>query len=266
MKVAAFQAPLRPGGTVEALELIRGRVRWCETEGVSVLCCPEAVLGGLADDSECPADIAIDVEGGQLQALLAPLASRSVTTIVGFTENAGAGKLYNAAAVFHDGRIAGLYRKRHPAIRRSVYSAGDQSPVFTIGPLSFGIMICNDSNDPALAADMAARGAKLIFVPTNNSLPPERADVVALTRAVDVARARDNQVMIVRADVAGRTAARVSLGSSAIVDARGTVVRTAAASSEDILVAEIYFGSTRVEVAGPSPVINSTTSSSLEPS
>jgi predicted amidohydrolase len=125
---------------MEALELIRDRVKWCETEGVDILCCPEAVLGGLADDAECPLDFAIDVESGQLQALLAPRASKSVTAIVGFTEIAGAGKLYNAAAVFQAGRVVGIYRKRHPAIRRSVYSAGDQSRIFTVGALSFGIM------------------------------------------------------------------------------------------------------------------------------
>src|ERR1700688_2595433 len=122
MKVAAYQAPVLPGGSMAALALISDRVKWCEREGVDILCCPEAVLGGLADDAECPVDFAIDVV--QLEALLAPLASRSVTTIVGFTENAGAGKLYNAAAVFRAGRVFGIYRKRHPAIRRSVYSAG----------------------------------------------------------------------------------------------------------------------------------------------
>src|SRR5580692_2814552 len=192
MKVAAYQAPLLPGGSMAALAIISDRVRWCESEGVDILCCPEAVLGGLADDAQCPADIAIDVANGQLDALLAPLASKSVTTIVGFAETASAGKLYNAAAVFHDGRVLGIYRKRHPAIRASVYSAGDQSPLFTVGALSFGIMICNDSNFPALAAD-----------------------------------------------VAGRTADRVSLGSSAIIDARGTVLRAGEASKEDILVAEV---------------------------
>ena len=239
MKLAAYQAPLLPGGSMAALDLIADRVKWCEPEGVDILCCPEAVLGGLADDAQCPADFAIDVESGQLETLLAPLASKSVTTIVGFTETVGDGKLYNAAAVFHDGRVLGIYRKRHPAIRRSVYSAGDQSPVFTVGALSFGIMICNNSNYPELAADMAARGASVIFVPSNNSLPPERADVVAITRAVDIARARDNAVTIMRADVAGRTADRVSFGSSAIVDARGTVLRAAEALKEDILVAEV---------------------------
>ena len=82
MKVAAYQAPLLPVGSMEALELIRDRIKWCEIEGVDILCCPEAVLGGLADDAQCPADIAIDIESGQLEALLAPLASKSVTAIV----------------------------------------------------------------------------------------------------------------------------------------------------------------------------------------
>jgi predicted amidohydrolase len=240
MKIAAFQAPLLPGGSMEALNLIGDRVKWCETNGIDILCCPEAVLGGLADDAECPIDIAIDVASGQLEALLAPLVSKSVTVIVGFTETVGAGRLYNAAAVFHDGRVVGIYRKRHPAIRRSVYSAGDQSPVFTVGPVSFGIMICNDSNFPELATLMVARGASVIFVPSNNGLPAERADVVAASRAVDIARARDNQVIMVRADVAGRTADRVSFGSSAIVDARGTVLRAGRALSADTLVAEVH--------------------------
>ena len=245
MKVAAYQAPLLPGGSMAALDLISDRVKWCESEGVDILCCPEAVLGGLADDAQCPADFAIDVASGRLEVLLAPLASKSVTAIVGFTETVGAGKLYNAAAVFHDGKVFGIYRKRHPAIRTSVYSAGDQSPVFTLGPQSFGIIICNDSNCPALAAHMAARGASVIFVPSNNSLPPQRADVVALSRAVDIARAKENAVTIVRADVAGRTTDRISFGSSAIVDARGTVLRAAEPLREDILVAEVTVGYAR---------------------
>jgi predicted amidohydrolase len=239
MKVAAYQAPLLPAGSMEALEFIADRVEWCAANGVGILCCPEAVLGGLADDAECPARIAIDVASGELEARLAPLASDAVAVIVGFTEAGGGGALYNAAAVFHRGRVVGIYRKRHPAIRRSVYSAGSQSPIFTVGSLAFGIMICNDSNYPEIAADMVGRGATTLFVPSNNSLPPDRADVVAATRTVDIARARDNEVMIVRADVAGRTADRVSFGSSAIVDAGGTVLRAGASLREDILVADV---------------------------
>jgi 5-aminopentanamidase len=179
VRVAAYQAPLPPCGSMESLERIRHQVARCEMEGVEILCCPEAILGGLADYAPRPADVAFDVAAGDLDDVLMPLASDSVTTILGFTERSGADSLYNSAAVFHKGAVVGLYRKLHPAIRRSVYHAGDRMPVFRIGGLTFGIVICNDSNDPELARIMALQGATALFVPTNNGLPLDRADVSA---------------------------------------------------------------------------------------
>ncbi len=224
---------------MEAIELIRTRVAWCESERVDILCCPEAVLGGLADNAERPADFAIDVERGQLDAALAPLASDTVTTIVGFTETSGSGQLYNSAAVFHKGAVVGIYRKLHPAIRKSIYGAGDRRPVFTVGGLTFGIIICNDSNYSEPARAMAAQGATAIFVPTNCALPVQKADVVGDARNADIALARDNGVWVIRADVAGRAGDLVSYGSSAIVDPQGTVLQSAKRLTEDLLVANI---------------------------
>ena len=157
MKIAAYQAPLLAAGSIDALDLIRTRVKQCEAEGVSILCCPEAILGGLADYSGDPTRFAIAADSGRLDSVLAPLASDSVTTIVGFTELAGGGRLYNSAAVFQRGSVAGLYRKLYPAINRSVYEAGREVPVFQFGELTLGIVICNDSNYFEPARLMAAR-------------------------------------------------------------------------------------------------------------
>lgn len=244
MKVAAYQAPLLPAGSMEAIGLIRGRVSWCEGEGVRILCCPEAVLGGLADYAARPADIAIDVEGGELAALLSPLASDTVTTIIGFTEIRG-GQLYNAAAVYRRGAVSGIYRKLHPAIRRSVYRAGERTPVFTVDGLTFGIVICNDSTFAGPARDMAAQGATALFIPTNNGLPPEKADVVEAARKVDADRAMENRVWVIRADVAGHADGRVSYGSSGIVGPDGRVHRSARRLTEDLLVADIVAAQAR---------------------
>jgi predicted amidohydrolase len=221
-----------------ALELIHERVRWCEAEGVELLLCPEGVLGGLADDVARPSEIAIDVENGDLARVLRPLASATVTTIVGFSE-ASCGALYNSAAVYAGGEVVGVYRKRHPARRASVYSAGTESPVFAVGDLRFGMMICNDTNSPELADDMVARGARLLLVPSNNGLRSEIADVVELTRAVDVATARRCGVPVVRADVAGRSATRVAFGTSAVIGAVGEVIRAGTPFAEEILVADL---------------------------
>src|SRR4029078_11821605 len=100
-----------------ALDHIRTRVRGCEVEGVEILCCPEAILGGLADQIEDPARLALSLRSGQLDGILAPLHSDVTGTIVGFTELGEDGFLYNAAAVFHRGTVAGVSRKQHPAIR-----------------------------------------------------------------------------------------------------------------------------------------------------
>jgi hypothetical protein len=56
VKVVAYQAPLLAAGSMNrALRLIRGQIARCESAGVEILCCPEAVLGGLADYASHPA-------------------------------------------------------------------------------------------------------------------------------------------------------------------------------------------------------------------
>lgn len=236
MRIAVWQAPLLPAGSMAALAMISERVRQCEADRVDILLCPEGVLGGLADDVERPAEIALSL--GDLTRVLAPLTSATLTTVIGFTEADG-GALYNSAAIYARGEVAGVYRKRHPARRASVYAAGAESPVFEIAGVRVGIMICNDSNFPDLADDMVARGAELLLVPSNNGLRREIADVVEQTRAVDVSTARRCGVPVVRADVAGRTESRVAFGTSAIIDAQGRVVRAGAPFIEGLLVTDV---------------------------
>jgi len=240
VKVAAYQAPLAACSSIkDAIDLARQRVALCESMGVEILCCPEGLLGGLADYAPRPAEIAINVETGQLNAMLAPLASDMVATIVGFTEIDRAGRLYNTAAVHHKGSVVGLYRKVYPAINKSVYEAGDQIPVFQIGCLTFGIIICNDSNYFEPARIMSDRGAAALFIPTNNGLPPEKANVVALSRNIDIARAVENSVSVIRADVAGHAGGLVSYGSSGITDPDGMIIQSGPLLREHMLVADI---------------------------
>jgi predicted amidohydrolase len=241
VKVAAYQAPLLPAGsTTRALRLIRRQIAWCETAGVEMLCCPEGVLGGLADYANHPAAFALDAER-QLREVLEPLASDRVTTIVGFTEVDRRGRLYNAAAVWHKGSVAGLYRKLHPAINGSVYEPGCDTRVFIVGGLTFGIVICRDSVFSEPARRMAAQGAAVLFVPTNNGMPVEKggSGLVAEARNVDIDRATENGMSVVRADVAGRIGELVSYGSSGIVDRAGTILASSRPLEADLLVAEV---------------------------
>ena len=248
ISVAAYQAPLLPNESREAIHLIAAQVRTCESAGVQILCCPGAVLGGLADYAAQPEAMAIDVKRGQLQPIAARIASDTVTTIVGFTE-IDDGRLFNAAAVAHKGAVLGVYRKLHPAINKSIYEPGSETPVFTVDGLTFGVVICRDSLFHEPASIMAKRGAAVLFVPTNNGLPPARGgtDVVAHARETDIALAKAHGFAVVRADVTGHANGLVSYGSSDIVNHDGTVVRTAKPFEVGLIVAEVQ---TAVRIPG----------------
>jgi predicted amidohydrolase len=239
MKIAAYQAPLESTLSIKiVLGLVREQINLCEANGADILCCPEAALGGLADQASDPQAIAYDAS--QLGKLLAPLSSESVTTIIGFTE-AKHGELYNSAAVFQRGSVSGVYRKLHPAINRSVYSAGEDMPVFTIGSLTFGILICYDSNFPEIARAMSLAGARVIFVPTNNGLPKEKdgAKIAAAARNCDIRIAVENGVHVVRADVAGNCGDLVAQGSSEVVAPDGKVIAEAQPMKPGLIFCEI---------------------------
>jgi predicted amidohydrolase len=191
----------------------------------------------LADYAEDPGSVALSVK--QLETLLESLVSRTVTTILGFTEIAG-GLLYNSSVVFHKGTALGIYRKQHPAIRNSVYTPGEEARIFTVGQLSFGILICNDSNFEEPAKSMVAMGAAASFVPTNCGLPKQAGPgIVEEARKVDVARAKEFGVTVIRADVVGWCGELYSFGCSTIVDAAGVVVQEAPLGTEALLVADI---------------------------
>ena len=241
MKVAAYQAPLAACADAQVISLIRQQVDRCEALGVELLCCPEALLGGLADDVDQPERIAIDASAGGLDRVLAPLASDRVTTVLGFTEQGEDGHLYNAAAVFARGTVLGIYRKMHPAINRSVYRAGAEAPTFTVGNVTFGVLICRDSLFPEPARLMLSRGAQVLLVPTNNGMPPVKggSETVVEARTCDIGRASESGVSILRADVAGVDGGFASYGSSGIVNRDGRVLGTARALVADLVVADI---------------------------
>ncbi|GAC1467140.1 MAG: hypothetical protein PVSMB1_16250 [Gemmatimonadaceae bacterium] len=119
-------------------------------------------------------------------------------------------------------------------------------PVFRVGGLTFGIVICNDSNYPEPVRFMVSKGATALFIPTNNGLPPEKAEV-AHARRGDIALAKETHLWVIRADVSGRTNGMVSYGSSGIIDPHGNVLQSAQQLTEELIVADL-------EVSAPEPV------------
>lgn len=238
MKVAAYQAPMLDIGSFDAIELIREQLIFCEAQGVEILCCPEAILGGLADDSDEPDAFALDAQ--QLIDVLDPIIATPVTIIIGFTERGPNDTLFNSAAVISDGKVTGVYRKCYPAIRHSVYTAGVELPVFTHGELTFGIVICNDANYIEPSRILAGKGAAIVFMLLNNRLPDDIAtEFRNRTRSNLVARAVENGLTVVASDVTGRQDDCTSYGASTICAPDGSIVASGAPFETGLIVADV---------------------------
>jgi predicted amidohydrolase len=235
-----------PAGWLSVATLLQEPLQSSEAKGVKILCAPEALLGGLADYALDPAAIALTVP--ELADQLRPLQS-SVALIVGFTERGASGRLYNSAAVWVEGKVLGVARKIHPAIRRSVYAAGARPLVCMVGDIRVGILICYDSTFPELAQQLVGDGANLICIPSNCGLPLDRdaAAVAHESRLCDLRLAKFTGVAIVRADVAGKTEVLASSGTSGIVERDATVFASAQPGWTGLITATVGYN----QLAGP---------------
>jgi 5-aminopentanamidase len=161
--------------------------------------------------------------------------------VVGWSERVEDGTLRNTASVVRAGAVVGRYRKVYPG-DRSVYEAGDELPVVDLGGVPCGIAICNDVQYVEPARVLAERGAAVLFVPTWGAHAPAKyAALRARGNHLLVARAVENRLTVVAADVAGRDpgSGRVSEGTTAILDADGTVIARARPYEEDLLIADV---------------------------
>jgi predicted amidohydrolase len=243
VKVAAYQAPYLPFGSLDGVGLIEEQLASCVAQGVDVLCCPEAFIGGLAreSDGQSPADVALTVENGELAEVLGPLTTTSVTLVVGFTERDRSGHLFSSAAVVSGGQVVLVYRKVFPGYRTAI-EPGTQLPVIAHGSSRLGILICNDIWYVEPARILAAAGAAVLFVPSNSGhlrpgAPTER--MRSRGENLPIARAVENTITVVVADIAGAQDGRVALGSSSIIDPDGTVLVRSDPCRASLLVAEV---------------------------
>ena len=113
--------------------------------------------------------------------------------------------------------------------------------MFTVGNVTFGVLICRDSLFPEPARLMLSRGAQVLLVPTNNGMPRVKggSEIVIEARTCDIGRALESGVPVVRADVAGLDGGFASYGSSSVVNRDGRVLGTARALVADLVVADI---------------------------
>jgi predicted amidohydrolase len=144
---------------------------------------------------------------------------RDATIVVGLLERGDDGLVYDTVLLAQPDGTLDRYRKSHlyPP-EQAWFAAGDEtvSVASTAGHL--GVLICFEHAFPELATTLALQGADILVIPS--AVPTGYEHLLRLrTRA----RAQDNQIFAVAANMTGGPFA----GASLIADPRGDVVAEA---------------------------------------
>lgn len=163
-----------------------------------LLVLPELCLTGYCFASRAEARLLAESADGLSMKFLKRLARQErVALAVGFAES-HRGKVYNSAALVTPQGLAGIYRKTHLFWNeKRWFSPGDTGfPVFRLGAVKIGMMICFDWIFPEAARTLALKGAQVICHPSNLVLPHCPASMPV--------RALENRVFTVTANRTGR--------------------------------------------------------------
>jgi len=206
--------------------------------GVDVLTFPELAICGYPPEDLLLKPQFIEENLRSLDKIVA--GSTGLTTVVGFVD--AKGDIYNAAAVIHDGKLAGVYHKIYlPNYgvfdENRYFRAGSECPVYIIAGVGVGINICEDiwyEAGPATA--QAYSGAEVIV---NISASPYHFGKGDFRERMLATRASDNVAIFAYNNLVGGQDELVFDGNSLVLDEKGQLIVRGKQFEEDLIVADL---------------------------
>jgi NAD+ synthase (glutamine-hydrolysing) len=221
------------------VQQVVGSIDRARALGVDLLAFPEMMIPGYPPEDLLlkPSFIERSIEHTRNLAA----ATRGMTVVVGTVDREI--DLFNAAAVLHDGRMVGTYRKRYlPNYgvfdENRYFMPATRSPVFVRDGTVLGVSICEDIWYPGgpVEEQVIRGGAEIIL---NLSASPYHAGKAQARSRMLCTRAADNQAVVCYVNLVGGQDEIVFDGASLIVDEQGLVVAEGEMFAEDFLVADV---------------------------
>ncbi len=224
------------GRDVDAcLDQVERTVSAARERGARLVVFPECALGGYlreplpGEEPGLDRPPALEPDGPEL-ARLARIAG-DVVVCAGYTE-AGDDRPFNAAVCVSGDGVLGHHRKVHlPPGERFAYAPGDGFAAFDTPVGRLGMLVCYDKLFPEAARALALDGAQTIAAlsawPVDRLAPARRIADDKQTHHFDLcdrARAIENQVVVVSANLTGKQGPLRFLGHAKVVDPDGTVL------------------------------------------
>ncbi len=206
--------------------------------GAEVVAFPELVLTGYPPEDLLLRPEFLDQNQEALEEVTR--ATKGITAIIGFAQRAE--DVYNAAAIAHDGEIAGVYHKSHlpnyAVFDELRYFRPGRNPfVCKRGPLTFGVNICEDIWLPSNPTQLAMYGDAELVINLSSS-PFHMGKSVARDRML-ATRAMDGVSLVAFVNTVGGQDELVFDGNSRVFGPRGECLARAKAFEEDLVVIDI---------------------------
>ena len=217
---------------------VRESLARAERQGAELVLFPELVLCGYPPEDLLLKSDFLEANRRALESL-APYARR-VTAVVGFADRGD--DVYNAAAVLHDGTVAGVYHKHHLpnyAVfdEKRYFQSGREPLVVNLGGVQLGVTICEDMWYPdGPHVWQAQDGAEILLClsasPYHRGKTRDRERMLAT-------RAADNVAIVAFTNLVGGQDELVFDGGSVVFDSKGGLVARAKAFEEDLVICDV---------------------------
>lgn len=206
-------------------------------EDIDILCFPECNITGYVRDFSKISQTEINEA---LDTIQKQAAKDNVNVIVG-TPYFEQEECFNSAIVLLTNGERFIYHKINLTSFEEVHFKKGKKPlIFNLDNFKFGVLICRDQNDPALAHEYKTLGADAIFILSAHFYDPlEAMWKRAKNRALPIARAVENKLFVFKANAVGSNNGKVSLGGSMIIDPNGFIIQEGDNINENILSYEI---------------------------
>ncbi len=170
--------------------------------------------------------------------------TRDIVAVVGFA-NSSKGKIFNSAAVLHNGKIRGTYNKmllpNYGVFDEKRYFAQSKMDemAFNANGLIFGVNICEDiwHSEDTLGLYNKLK-AKLLL---NINASPYYAGKINLREDIVKKVAKNNKIVVSYNNLVGGQDELVFDGQSLFVDAKGSIIARGEAFKEDLIIIDMPF-------------------------
>jgi NAD+ synthase (glutamine-hydrolysing) len=241
LRVALAQVNVTVGDLEANTEKIRTAMQHAHAAGAHIVCLPELALTGYPPEDLLlkPGFVAANLR--RLDELID--ASRDLpglAAVIGFVDRDH--DIYNAAAIIHEGNLAGTYHKHYlPNYgvfdEYRYFQAGRKAPVFLINDVHVGVNICEDVWYPTGPMTLQAHAGAEVIININGS--PYHAGKGTFRETMLATRAADNGVIVAYLNMVGGQDELVFDGGSMVFNEQGTLIARAKEFAEDMLVVDL---------------------------